>query len=55
MDIDLHGTHRDELSSSTLNHLMYLSLEEAEEIEEQFGKTSLMPGCQVMWSGVPRD
>jgi hypothetical protein len=55
MDIDQHGTSRDELSSLTLNHLTYLSPEEAEEIKDQFCKACLMPGSQVMWTGVPRE
>ena len=29
--------------------------EEADQIRKQFRSLSLRPGCQVMWSGVPRE
>src|ERR1700730_1032826 len=40
---------------SRSNYLEYLTEEEAHQIREQFRGLPFKPGCQVMWSGVPRE
>jgi hypothetical protein len=41
--------------SPEADYTEYLTSEEASEIHQQFQNSFLKPGCQVMWSGVPRE
>jgi hypothetical protein len=40
--------------ASGSSYLEHLAEEEAHQIREQFRGLPFKPGCQVMWSGVPR-
>jgi hypothetical protein len=51
---DLENDFRD-LIPDLPDYSEYLTDIEAKEIMEQFDKVFLRPGCQVMWTGVPRD
>ena len=55
MDVSL--LIRDNVQSypSNWDYSEYLTTEEADEIHEQFRNSQFKPGCQVMWSGVPRE
>ena len=42
-------------SSTPLTHLQYLTIEEANQINQQFRSSAFLCDGQVMWSGVPRE
>lgn len=51
-DNDSYGSKHLYLGS---DHLKYPNCDEVEQIKQRFLKVGLKLGCQVMWSGVPRE